>query len=98
LINLDEKNILLAIFAAILQYFQTKMTFALNKTHGEPQKAIAANQKIMMYIGPVITLVVLFNLPAAIGLYWTVSNIFSIIQQIFINKKINSKELAEPAN
>ena len=53
---------------------------------------MAANQKIMMYAGPILTVVVLFNLPAAIGLYWTVSNLFSIGQQFYINKKITASE------
>lgn len=95
LFNLDEKSILLTVFAAVLQYFQTKMTLALKDSKQGVQDKMAMNQKIMMYVGPVITLVVLFNLPAAIGLYWTVSNIFSIIQQVFINKKINKKEATE---
>lgn len=90
LMNLDEKSILLTIFAAVLQYFQTKMTLTLKKSSGGAQEAMAANQKMMMYIGPVITLVVLFNLPAAIGLYWSVSNLFSIVQQFYINKKIST--------
>ncbi|MGC9610652.1 MAG: YidC/Oxa1 family membrane protein insertase [Minisyncoccia bacterium] len=97
LIQLNEKSLTLTIAAALLQYFQTKMTLAPKLNNG-PRDSMAANQKMMMYIGPLITLIVLFNLPSAIGLYWTVSNLFSIIQQFFINKKINIPEATESVN
>jgi YidC/Oxa1 family membrane protein insertase len=88
LLNLNEKSLLLAVFAAVFQYLQTRMIF-ISKAGDKNAAAnpAATNQKIMMYMGPVITFIVLFNLPAAIGLYWTVSNLFSIAQQFYINKK-----------
>lgn len=90
LVNLDEKSLTLALVAALLQYFQAKMMITPKRSNGEEKgKDLGmANQKMMMYMGPILTLVVLWNLPAAIGLYWTVSNIFSIGQQFYINKKI----------
>ncbi len=94
LINLDEKSALLAVAAALFQYLQTRMIM-VSKPPQEKESAkdpMAANQKIMMYAGPILTVVVLFNLPAAIGLYWTVSNLFSIGQQFYINKKITASE------
>lgn len=90
LVNLDEKNLFLIFLAALLQYFQARMTIIPENTNGKETEKnfVATNQKIMMYIGPILTVVVLFNLPAAIGLYWLVSNLFSIIQQVYINKKL----------
>ena len=37
-------------------------------------------QKKMMMMMPVIMLVFLYDLPSGLTLYWTVSNLFSIIQ------------------
>lgn len=91
LLSLDEKSLLLAVLAAALQYFQTKLALTPKLKIGA-KDTVAVNQKIMMYAGPFITLIVLFNLPAAIGLYWSVSNLFSIIQQFYINKKISLPE------
>ncbi|TSA44585.1 membrane protein insertase YidC [bacterium] len=95
ILNLGGKSVLLAVIAALLQYYQARMVLATNKkdeTGNKNANPMAANQKTMMYIGPVITIIVLFNLPAAIGLYWTVSNIFSIGQQFYINKKLSFSE------
>ena len=44
----------------------------------------------MIYVGPVISIIVFMNLPSALSLYWTVSTIFSIGQQLYINKKLKN--------
>jgi membrane protein insertase Oxa1/YidC/SpoIIIJ len=53
----------------------------------------AIMQTQMLYFFPVITILILFRLPAALGLYWIVTAVFSIIQQYFI-----LKEKQEPNN
>ncbi len=91
LMNLDEKSLVLTLVAAILQYLQMRM-IVVSKDGDAGKNPMMGNQKIMMYFGPILTVVVLFNLPAAIGLYWTISNVFSIVQQFFINRKILTSE------
>lgn len=89
LINLSEKSIVLAFVAAGLQYIQGKMALATaGTTKDNPAASIG---KMMVIIGPALTLIILFTLPSALGVYWIVSTLFSIGQQIYINKKINKK-------
>ena len=45
-------------------------------------------QKKMMNLMPVIMLLFLYDLPSGLTLYWTVSNLFSIIQ-LWLQKKRN---------
>jgi len=45
-------------------------------------------QKQTLYFFPVFTVFILWRLPSAIGLYWVVTTIFSIIQQYLVFKKI----------
>jgi YidC/Oxa1 family membrane protein insertase len=45
-------------------------------------------QKQMLYFFPAFTVLILWNLPSAIGLYWLVSTIFSIIQQYLIFRPV----------
>ena len=47
-------------------------------------------QKMMMFM-PVFMLFILYNLPAGLTLYWTVSQIFAILQ-LLLQKKLNSEE------
>jgi len=93
LINLREKSLVLALGAAIVQYFQSKLQFTWRAlpSINEKRKNEAAGQKInqtMVLIGPILTFVVLWNgnLPAAIALYWLMSTLFSFGQQLIIHQ------------
>ncbi len=98
LFNLAETSIILALFAGAFQFFQTKMLMPKQKTkpRGEGQMAQFSNlmQKQMVYFFPVFTIFILWRLPAAIGLYWSVTALFSIFQQYLIVKhhKVNSEK------
>lgn len=88
IIDLSKPNFILALLASITQYFQTKML--LPKKDNNPASANDFSkimQGQMTYLMPVMTLIILLSLPSALGLYWTASSIFSIIQQYLIIKK-----------
>lgn len=87
LINLKGKSILMVALAALAQYFQGKMSLPQVKG-GEASSPAERASRQMVFLGPVITLIVFYGLPAAISLYWLVATIFSIFQQKFINKQI----------
>jgi membrane protein insertase Oxa1/YidC/SpoIIIJ len=44
----------------------------------------------MVFVGPLLTVLVLSALPSALGLYWITSTVFSIAQQVYINKKLKN--------
>lgn len=80
-LSLSAPSYLMAVIAALLQYFQGKMSMPAGKS-------MEATQKVMVVVGPLVTVLVLGNLPAALSWYWTVSNLFSLGQQFYINKKL----------
>ncbi|MBO5008880.1 MAG: YidC/Oxa1 family membrane protein insertase [Clostridia bacterium] len=47
--------------------------------------------KSMTYFMPLMTLWLTFTFPAALGLYWTVSNVLSLVQTIVLNGYYNKK-------
>jgi len=49
---------------------------------------MAMANKQMVYIFPLITIFIARSLPAGIGLYWVVTTLFGIAQQVYINKTI----------
>ncbi len=102
LINLSKPNIIFAILAGLTQYFQTKMLLPKSDLGGAAKSKEAdisqAMQKQMVYFMPVFTLIILIGLPSALGLYWTVSGLFSIIQQYFIFKEKNKPEQVSSVN
>lgn len=85
LINLAESNIVMVGLAALAQYFQGKQSL---RNAGDAKNPMAGMQKNLVYIGPVLTVVIFWNFPAAVSLYWVVTSVVGIIQQIFINKQI----------
>jgi len=89
MVDLSKPNMVFAVLAGIIQFFQTKMLIPNTKKDPSKQADMASiMQKQMVYFFPVITVVILFKLPSALGLYWIVSGAFSIIQQyLILNKK-----------
>lgn len=58
---------------------------------GQVQAANAAGSgKMMMYLMPAMTFVFCLNTNAAFALYWTVSNVISMITTFFINRSIGT--------
>lgn len=87
IVDLSKANFVLAVLAGIFQFFQTKMlTPKSNPGQGKSSDMSQMMQKQMVYFFPFLTVFILMGLPSAIGLYWIVSGIFSIVQQYFILK------------
>lgn len=92
-IDLSKPNIYLAVLTAIAQFFQAKTsTPPVVKGAADDKTSQITNmmQKQMVIFIPLITLFVLYNLPAALGLYWLITTVFTIFQQrsIFNKKEI----------
>lgn len=91
LIDLSGKSILMVSLAAIAQYLQGYLAIPKLKKGQEVSPAEKIGRQ-MVYFGPFLSVMVLGNLPAAIGLYWLITSLFTAVQQIYINKTINLKE------
>lgn len=89
LIDLSKANLIIAILAGLVQYWQTKMIIPKKIGGGKDGKADLAHamQKNMAYFFPIFTVVILMGLPSALGVYWITSGAFSIAQQYLIFKK-----------
>lgn len=86
IIDLSQRNIVLAVLTGIFQFIQSKMILPSNKDNGpKTSKADFASMmsKQMLYMMPLLTAFIALSLPAALPLYWIVITIFGIIQQYF---------------
>ena len=90
--NLSEPNIIFAIVVAIAQFFQIQ-TIQPKKKEGEEKKELDQMEKMqnvmqkqMLFIFPLMTFFILTQFPSALGLYWIVITIFTIVQQKIILK------------
>lgn len=94
LFNLAQPSIILILLAAVAQYFQARLAIYRDPTEKGPLSPAEKMARQMVYIGPIVTIVVFYALPAAVGLYWLVTSLFSIGQQIVINRHFKKGEEA----
>jgi YidC/Oxa1 family membrane protein insertase len=83
----DKHNLFLAIFSAVTTFLQQKLTMPV--TAGDQQQQ---QQKMFLYLMPLMLGYFTWNINAGIGLYWVTSNIFGILQQYIINEYFIVKE------
>lgn len=82
--------VIIPIMAGLAQFISVKL---------QPQPAMdennqmAASMKTMTYTMPLISVVLGFTLPAGLGLYWAVSAVVRCVQQVAINKYLQTKSL-----
>lgn len=97
-INLANSSPILAILAGISQLVLMKMstppTGASATQDEQAAQMVAAMQKNMLYVFPIMTVVISLQLPAALALYWTVSTVFGIGQQYAFKRYLNITSLA----
>jgi YidC/Oxa1 family membrane protein insertase len=58
--------------------------------------------KMMLYVLPIVFFFVLYNVPSGLLVYWIMSNILTMVQQLIINrflakKRADMKSKEEPA-
>jgi len=94
LVNLAKPSIILVLLAALSQYFQVKLTLPAqtNQNLSKEEKMAKQMSAMTLYFMPVLTIVILYKLPSAMALYWLTTTVFSVIQQIIINKSLTKNE------
>lgn len=83
--------LVLVIIAVASTYFSTKISMAKSQAANSGSQVNQTN-KTMMLMGPFMTLFISFQAPLGLSLYWTISNLTQIAQQIFTDKYINKKK------
>ncbi|EHJ53171.1 membrane protein insertase YidC [Streptococcus macacae] len=84
-INLGKPNIVITIIIGILYFIQSWLS-----TQSVPE-AQRQQMKSMMLVMPIMMIVISFSAPAGGALYWLVSGIFGLIQQLITNQIIKPK-------
>lgn len=94
-IDLGAPSLLLGIVAGIFQFIQMK--YLAPQPQGNPganedaAKMMESMQKNMTYIFPAMTVFIALRLPAALALYWTISTLFGIAQQVIVKRSLKLK-------
>ena len=81
--------LLVPVIGVAVAYFTTKISMAFSAgtaTASNPQ--MANMNKTMMYMGPLMTLIFSFQMPAGVLVYWIAGYLIQMVQQIIVNKYI----------
>ncbi len=99
LLDLTHPSYVLAILAALVQFWQTRQMLkppgaitpppeAVAKSDGAKDESMSAMMnKQMMYMMPVLTAVIGFSLPGGLALYWLTMSVLTVAQQAWLLKK-----------
>lgn len=90
-------GILIPIAAGVTTWLQTKIMNMMNPQNMDPNNPAASMTKTMLYTMPIMMGVFSITMPAGLGLYWTISNIFGIVQQVILTKYYKKKFAEEAA-
>ena len=88
------------LFAALSQFLSVKlMPGASNKkverTGNDMADSMAQSMRMMNYTMPIMSAVLCYTLPAGMGIYWVAGSVVRIIQQIAINRYIDTIDFDE---
>jgi YidC/Oxa1 family membrane protein insertase len=84
LVALDQKSIPLAILAGLFQLLQSYLSVKTNAlTQGNSTMGKAMNWQLMLLF-PVMTFLIAWSLPSAIGLYWAATTLIAALQQWYL--------------
>jgi len=96
IIDLAKPQWMLAVIAGVAQFWQSKMMIAkrpeIKNKDSEDEDMAAIMSKQMLYMMPIITIVIGFNLPSGLVFYWLLITIFTGLQQLLVMKKPEKQE------
>ncbi len=95
LFDLNHASYVLAILAGAAQFWQAKMLMSRKPPKaagegGKDESMAAMMNKQMLYMMPALTVIIGFKLPSGLTLYWLISTILTVIQQMILFKKHSS--------
>ena len=96
LIDLTSPSPILAILAGFFMFLQSKVTFSQRNTQNNTKAQTDGKPdfqrmmgKQMTYVMPFFIIVISWNFPAGLPLYWSTTTLFSFFQQYSINRSMN---------
>lgn len=87
LFDVIQRSRLLTLVAGGLQFIQSRQSMTLQADGGSPPaggKEMAALSKQMLYFFPIMIIIIGWNLPAGLILYWIATTLFSVGEQFWI--------------
>nr|MCR5295218.1 YidC/Oxa1 family membrane protein insertase [Lachnospiraceae bacterium] len=85
---------LIPILAGLTQYVSTKLMSA-NQPQPDSENPMAQTMNQMVVTMPLVSVFICFTLPAAVGIYWVVQGLLTLVQQMYVNKRMENIDADE---
>jgi YidC/Oxa1 family membrane protein insertase len=82
----------------LLPFIYVGSQLLYGKVTQTPDQKGTAQMKMMLYAMPIIFFFILYNVPSGLLLYWIMSNVLTMVQQVSINKYLARKKAAMAAS
>lgn len=82
--------LVIVLIAVVTTYLGSRMS--ANQLSQNSNSQAAQTNKTLMFFGPVMTLLIGFQAPLGLSFYWTISNLFQMAQQYFLDKYVYKKK------
>ncbi|MBI2609777.1 membrane protein insertase YidC [Candidatus Giovannonibacteria bacterium] len=89
LFDLSKSNWILALTAGVSQYFQMRLAMPVLPKGGETMREEFSRAMAIqsLYIFPILIFYISFRFPAALALYWTVTNLFATVHESVVRSR-----------
>jgi YidC/Oxa1 family membrane protein insertase len=81
----------------LLPFIYVGSQLLYGKVTQTPDQQGNAQMKLMLYAMPVVFFFILYDVPSGLLLYWIMSNVLTMIQQLIINKYVAAKKVVAAA-
>lgn len=88
-------HLILPLIAGLSTYIMSKVSTSMSTKTGSTPAGAEQTQKFMLIFMPIFLAYIVATLPSGLGLYIITMNIMSILQTIYINKKIQRMQAEE---
>jgi YidC/Oxa1 family membrane protein insertase len=78
----------------LLPFVYVASQLIYGKVTQTPDTAANPQMKMMLYVMPIVFFFVLYNVPSGLLVYWIMSNVLTMIQQLAINKYMKQRKAA----
>ncbi|GHT77594.1 membrane protein insertase YidC [Spirochaetia bacterium] len=78
----------------LLPFLYVGSQLLTSKVTQTPDQQANAQMKMMLYVMPVMFFFLLYNVPSGLTLYWIMTNLLSLVQQLVINRYLKQKREA----
>ncbi len=96
LFDISLKSIPLALIAAIAQFLQLHFSVSSNSTQNNASNSqadmVQNMMKNMKYVFPVMIFFISYKISAIVALYWTVSSLFTLGQELIVRRHLNKHQ------